>query len=224
MSKTTQAKKPLSQLVITTKLVRTAIPNLTGPEKAVLIYLSALIGLDNNHPSEKTIARCTGFCLNTIKNVIKALASKGYISVKSISSKLGRRNLYEVKPEKWMGGEPKSGPMGEPKNGLMGEPKNGPIIDTLQSVGIERPPEVITSTSLQAGKQAAPTPTAEPTHPVAKGAQHSPDGSLADGAKPLAPSATPTKPPFVYRRPTSNTNYCEDTDLYRSSLKQPIAV
>lgn len=203
----TDTQKPPSQLVITTRLIRTTLPDLTGTEKAVLIYLSSLIGLDNNHPCETTIAACTGFCLKTIKAVIKSLAVKGYIEVKSTKTKTGRRNYYEVKPEKWMGGQPekwmggqpKNGPMGQGKNGLMGQGKNGPIIDTLQSNGIERVQNL----------DSTPTPTAEPTEPLANCAQQS-LRSLADEPTALAQSATPTKPPFKYCRPTSNIYYCED--------------
>lgn len=201
----TDTQKQTSQLVLTTRLVRTTLPDLTGTEKAVLIYLSSLIGLDNNHPCETTIAACTGFCLKTIKAVIKSLAVKGYIEVKSTKTKTGRRNYYEVKPEKWMGGQPKNGPMGQGKNGLMGQGKNGPIIDTLQSNGIERPKE---TTSQQASKQPDPTPTAEPTEPLANCAQQS-LRSLADEPTALAQSATPTKPPFKYCREIGNKNTFE---------------
>lgn len=187
----TDTQKPPSQLVITTRLIRTTLPDLTGTEKAVLIYLSSLIGLDNNHPCETTIAACTGFCLKTIKAVIKSLAVKGYIEVKSTKTKTGRRNYYEVKPEKWMGGQPKNGPMGQGKN--------GPIIDTLQSNGIERVQNL----------DSTPTPTAEPTEPLANCAQQS-LRSLAGEPTALAQSATPTKPPFKYCRPVSNIYYCED--------------
>lgn len=128
-----------SQLVITTRLVRnTILPDLTGPEKSVLDYLSTLIGLGNYHPSEKTIAQVTRFSLRTVKGAIKALAQKGYITTTVIYTHTGRRNLYKVHTGKLMGGGCKSAPMGKGKSAPMGGCKSAPIIDTSTDIYIDR--------------------------------------------------------------------------------------
>lgn len=194
-------------------------PSIPVTARLVLIKLAQYADRNTGlaWPSKETIAADLGISRSSVFAAVKLLKQVGYLQE---DSKLFISDGEWVWKYKVCPPHQERKRRSKPVQNLDSpRPKSG----RKQVIGTSHPSST-QSTSQQASKQPDPTPTAEPTHPVAKGAQHSPDGSLADGAKPLAPSATPTKPPFIYRRPTSNTYTCEDTDLYRSSINQPIAV
>ncbi len=217
-----------SQFVITTRLVRLEKADLTFAEKGILIYLSSLIDLPNNKPSQATIARITGANLKTVKMVLKSLKAKGYVKI----HKEGRRNIYVPIISKLLKevtrNQSENGSINQPENGSIKQPKFGPLIDIQNS--IERYHSC--KASQYASTQAAPTISSDTNlraYPsVAKGAQREPEGSLADEPSALAPSATPIKPPkkmrdlgyTVTQIEVSNTYSCEDTDLYRRSFSE----
>ena len=156
-----------SQFVITTRLVRLEKADLTFAEKGILIYLSSLIDLPNNKPSQATIARITGANLKTVKMVLKSLKAKGYVKI----HKEGRRNIYVPIISKLL----KEVTRKQTENGSIKQPKFGPLIDIQNS--IERYHSC--KASQYASTQAAPTISSNTNlraYPsVAKGAQREPE-------------------------------------------------
>ena len=179
-------------------------PSIPVTARLVLIKLAQYADRNTGlaWPSKETIAAELGISRSSVFAAVKLLKQVGYLQE---DSKLFISDGEWVWKYKVCPPHQERKRRSKPVQNLDSpRPKSG----RKQVIGTSHPSST-QSTSLQAGKQAAPTPTAEPTEPLANCAQQS-LRSLAGEPTALAQSATPTKPPFKYCRPVSNIYYCED--------------
>ncbi|MBR4260018.1 MAG: helix-turn-helix domain-containing protein [Kiritimatiellae bacterium] len=164
---------------------------------------------------KRTLEQATSLEKHTIFRAIKELCKLGYIAARR---RKGRGCLYLINAPKLLGFS--LPPQWE--NYSLGN--GSPCTECSLSYNrlLNRPTILTatdTNTSQQAGIQAAQTPTSEPTELLANCAQQS-QGSFADGASPLAQSATLIVQPLsayghsVRATKVSNDYYCEDNALF----------